>query len=73
MNVQAKKYQLIEWITNIQDTKLIDRLVKIADESDWWDNISEAERSSIERGLKDLEEGRFVDHSEARKYYEKYL
>ena len=73
MNVQAKKYQLIEWITNIQDTKLIDRLVKIADESDWWDNISEAERSSIERGLKDLDEGRFVDHSEARKLYEKYL
>jgi predicted transcriptional regulator len=59
--------------TNIQDTKLIDRLVKIADESDWWDNISEAERSSIERGLKDLDEGRFVDHSEARKLYEKYL
>jgi len=37
--------------TNIQDTKLIDRLVKIADESDWWDNISETERSSIERGV----------------------
>ena len=59
--------------TNIQDTKLIDRLVKIADESDWCDNISEAERSSIERGLKDLDEGRFVNHSEARKHYEKYL
>jgi hypothetical protein len=59
--------------TNIQDTKQIDRLVKMADESDWWDSISEAERSSIERGLKDLDEGRFVDHSEARKLYEIYL
>jgi len=73
MNVRTKKYQLIEWITSIQDIKLIDKLVKIAEETDWWDNISDAEKTSINRGLKDLEEGRYVDHSEARKHYEKYL
>jgi len=73
MNIQAKKYQLIEWITNIQDTRLIDRLAKLADESDWWDELSETEKASIERGLKDLEEGRYVDHSEVKKLYEKYL
>lgn len=73
MNVQAKKYKLIEWITNIQDTKLIDKLVKIAEDSDWWDNISKEEKASIERGLKDLDEGRSVDHSKVKKIYEKYL
>lgn len=73
MNVQAKKYQLIEWITNIQDIKLINKLVKIAEDSDWWDYISEAEKASIERGLKDIAEGRVVEHSEVRKIYEKYL
>jgi hypothetical protein len=73
MNIQAKKYRLIEWITNIQDSKLIDKLVKIADETDWWDEISGAEKTSIEKGLKDLEEGKVVYHSEAKKVYEKYL
>ena len=73
MNIQAKKYKLIEWITNIQDSKLIDKLVKIADETDWWDEISGAEKTSIEKGLKDLEEGKVVYHSEAKKIYEKYL
>lgn len=73
MNIQAKKYKLIEWITNIQDSKLIDKLVKIADGSDWWDEISDAEKTSVEKGLKDLEEGKIVYHSEAKKIYEKYL
>ncbi len=73
MNIQAKKYKLIKWITNIQDSKLIDKLVKIADETDWWDEISEPEKTSIEKGLKDLEEEKVIYHSEAKKIYEKYL
>ncbi|HPX75755.1 MAG TPA: hypothetical protein PLW77_04145 [Bacteroidales bacterium] len=67
MDIHAKKYQLIEWITNISDIKLIDKLMKIAKKTDWWNEISEAERASIERGLKDIEENRVFDHSEVRK------
>ncbi|HOD88513.1 MAG TPA: hypothetical protein PKN53_05880 [Bacteroidales bacterium] len=67
MDIHAKKYQLIEWITNISDIKLIDKLMKIAEKTDWWNEISEAERASIERGLKDIEENRVFDHSEVRK------
>lgn len=73
MNIQVKKYQLIAWITSIQDAKLIDRLEKIAQKSDWWNEISDTEKASVERGLKDLEEGRSVEHFEAKKLYEKYL
>jgi len=67
------KYQLIEWITSISDSGLIDKLMKIAEKTDWWDEISEAERNSIERGLKDIEKNRVFDHSEVRKKYEKYI
>ena len=73
MNIHAKKYQLIEWITNISDSALIDRLMKIAEKTDWWDEISQAERNSIERGLKDIENNRVFDHSEVIKKYEKYI
>ena len=73
MNVQAKKYQLIEWITGIQDVKLINKLVKMAEESDWMDTISREEKEAIQRGQQDLEDGRVQGHSEVKKLYEKYL
>ncbi|MES2588778.1 MAG: hypothetical protein V4622_07335 [Bacteroidota bacterium] len=73
MNIQAKKYQLIEWITNINDTKIIDSLFKISEVSNWENNLSQAEIESIERGLKDLQEGRITSHDEVMKKYEKYL
>jgi hypothetical protein len=72
MDIHAKKYQLIEWITNISDSHLIDKLMKIAKTTDWWNEISEAERKSIERGLKDIEEDRVFKHAEVSEKYEKY-
>ena len=40
---------------------------------DWWDETSEAEKQSIEMGLKDSRDGKIKPHSEAKKLYEKYL
>ena len=73
MDIPAKKYRLIEWITNISDSKLIDKLIKIAETTDWWNEISDAERRSIEKGLKDIENNRVFDHTEVKKKYEKYI
>ena len=42
-------------------------------DNDWWNEISDAEKNSIEMGLKDAEEGKVVPHSEVKKLYEKYL
>ena len=73
MDIQTKKYHLIEWITKIRDNQLLDKLMKLAEDEDWWNEISEAEREAIEEGLQDLAENRTYDHSEVRKLYEKYL
>ena len=73
MDIQTKKYHLIEWITKIRDNQLLDKLMKLAEDEDWWTEISEAERDAIEEGLQDLAENRTYDHSEVRKLYEKYL
>jgi len=71
MNIQTKKYQLIEWITNIHDNKLIEKLFTIAEKTDWWNAISETEKEQIEKGIKDIKEGKTVKHSVVRKRYEK--
>jgi hypothetical protein len=75
MNIQAEKLKLIEWIARIQDSKTLEKLISFHKEyeTDWWDEISEFEKKEIELGLKDIEEGRTVDHSEVKKLYEKHL
>lgn len=72
MDIQTKKYHLIEWITKIRDTQLLDKLMRLAAEDDWWEEISQSERDSIEEGLADLSKGKFQDHSDVRKLYERY-
>ncbi len=77
MNIQAEKLGLIEWIARLNDLSILKKLKKIHDEysktSDWWDEISNHEKKSIEKGLKDLEEGKVHSHETAKKVYDKYL
>ena len=73
MDIYSKKYQLMEWIMNLRDTQMIDKLLSIAEKSDWWNEISQTEQESIEKGLQDISENKVFNHSDVRKHYEKYL
>ena len=77
MNIQTEKLSLIEWISRINDTSIIEKLREIKNNysksKDWWDTLKNEELESINRGLKDFEEGRIHSHETARKIYEKYL
>ena len=77
MNIQAEKLKLIEWLISLQDQSIIEKLKFLRDNSsstdDWWDTISEAEKESIDRGLKDIGEEKTIPHSEVKKKYGKWL
>ena len=77
MNIQAEKLDLIEWISRLNDTSIIDKLRQIkkdySESKGWWDTLKKEELESIHRGLKDFEEGRIHSHESAREIYEKYL
>ncbi|HMN48086.1 MAG TPA: hypothetical protein PKD67_03030 [Ignavibacteriaceae bacterium] len=76
MNLDSEKIKIIDWIANTKDESIIARIKLLKDhsrETDWWDEISEAEKASIERGLEDIKAGRVIDHSEVKKLYEKWL
>lgn len=77
MSIHSEKLDLIEWISKLNDNSVLDKIRSIKDDylksEDWWDNLDKEEIESINRGLKDLEEGRSHSHEEARKIYEKYL
>lgn len=38
-------------------------------ETDWWNELSDSEKNSIEMGLKDVEEGRVISHEEVMKSF----
>nr|WP_319398618.1 hypothetical protein [uncultured Carboxylicivirga sp.] len=73
MNIQTEKLSLIEWISKLNDTSIIEKLSKIKDDysksDDWWDALKKDELDSINRGLEDFEEGRTHSQEEAHKIY----
>lgn len=75
INLQNKKIELIQWLSTLNDVSLIDKLIKIreTEKTDWWNEISAAEKQSIEKGLLDADDGKLTSHSTAKKIYEKWL
>jgi len=73
MGYEAEKLELIEWLTKLEDSETIEylRIVKESRESDhdWWDDLTEEQKRGIEKGLKDIEEGRVTPHEEVVKKY----
>jgi len=76
INVEREKLKIIKWVTGLKDDSAIERLKMLRDNPrklDWWNEISEDEKSAIDRGLEDVKAGRVKPHKEARKLYEKWL
>lgn len=75
MNIENIKIELIQWLTTLEDENALKDLISIRNKynKDWWESISNEEKTSIKNGMKDVKEGKLTPHSEARKVYEEYL
>jgi hypothetical protein len=75
LNIQNKKLELIQWLSTIEDSAIIEKIMDLRkkESKDWWNSISENEKESIEQGLKEADSGKLNPHSKARKLYEKWL
>lgn len=69
MDLQLEKLKLIEWLIQLNDTKMLSKLISIKNGESFDDELLE----SIKQGLEDTVEGRVIPHSEVRKKYEKWL
>ncbi len=74
-SIQERKLELIQWLSLVDDDSLIDKVAKLREESvsDWWDEISDAEKESINKGLAQADAGQLTPHSKARAKYDKWL
>lgn len=73
--IESKKMDLIQWLSSVDDLKILDRIndIRAQDLSGWWSEISEDEKSSIIKGVEDAVKGNLKSHSGARRVYEKWL
>ena len=73
MGQETIKLELIEWLTKLNDIETLNYLKVVKDslagDQDWWSDLTEQQRDGIQRGLKDIDEGRVVSHSDVKKRY----
>ena len=70
MNLQAKKLEIVQLILNTEKPsvlKKVEDVLKKEEPSDWWDEISEAERQAIEESLAEADRGEVIPHEEVMK------
>jgi hypothetical protein len=74
MDLSARKIDLISWISNLRDERILSRIETIKkEEPDWWDTISDEEKAEIEEGLAQLDRGETIPHEQVMAKYKKWL
>ena len=75
LKIQNKKLELIQWLSTLEDSNLIEKIMELRkrESKDWWNSISENEKQAIEKGIEDADAGKLNPHTNARKLYEKWL
>jgi len=75
ISIQNQKMELIQWLTTLNDESIVQKLIDLRNNQlkEWWNELSNIEIESIEKGIKDADNGNLVSHYEARKTYEKFL
>lgn len=74
LQIQNKKLELIQWLSTIEDLNILEKISDMISrerKKSWWDDISEAEKRSIEKGIAQADAGKLNPHSKARKIYGK--
>lgn len=75
MSIEAQKIRLIERITQVENQAVLDQIHALLEsgEKDFYGDLTEDQRESIQRGLSQLESGNTVPEAEAKEIYKKWL
>jgi predicted transcriptional regulator len=68
MNLQAKKLELVQLIISTEKPSILQKVEDVfKKKTDWWDEVSEEERKSIEKGLAEADRGELIPHEQIMK------
>ena len=66
---------LINWLVNLRDETLIDKVRSLKEsvpEMDWYDALSNGEKADIKKGLMDVADGRTIPHERFLDFFYKW-
>ena len=63
--IKLSLHQLIDGITDESRLKVVHSALQ--NDGDWWDELTEADRKSVETGLNQLKNGETIHYSEVKK------
>ena len=66
MDIQAEKLDLIQWLAQVDDVKLIEKLKQFvqSNENDFWTDLTDEQKAEIRQGINDLDEGKKYDYED---------
>lgn len=74
MSTQALKLELISWLTKLNDKKVLESLASLKDSfvsGDWYSGLTAAQKKSIQKGVENHRQGKYLTASRFRARYEK--
>ncbi len=71
--MQNTKIDLINWITTLEDKAVINQIVALKANHDWWFKLNDSEKQSIEKGILDADAKRLNSNEKAEEIYGKWL
>lgn len=74
MNIEATKLELMELLLQSKNEALLAQVKKMfqKEEADWWNEISEEEKTSIKAGLLEADQGKTIPNQQVMKKFEKW-
>ncbi len=73
MTTQKLKIELIEWLSNLNNKKLLKAIVSLKDSEqsgDWYETLSANQKKSLKRGIEDHRKGRTLTSKQFWQRYE---
>lgn len=66
MDIQTSKIELVKMILNIENDKFIEKITEFIQKEkvDFWDELSVPEQEEIEKGIKELNNGKRVEFTD---------
>jgi len=74
MTTQALKIELIGWLTQLNDKKVLESLASLKDSfvsGDWYAGLTAAQKKSMQKGVENHRQGKYLTSSQFRARYEK--
>ena len=70
MDIQTKKLDLIQWLIQLNDERLLKKIeILQAEDLDFWNGLSEHQRQEIIKGIAELDAGQKNDYEQVISRY----